>query len=94
VKETGIVRSISGEAGQHVRGAREGVDDFGYERDINATPIRTHARTPTSPFGNSQNVSTSGDDLKTAPPQFKPWETTVELKSGNAPLTLELPAKD
>jgi hypothetical protein len=36
----------------------------------------------------------SGDDLKTAPPQFKPWDTTVELKSGNAPLTLELPAKD
>lgn len=36
----------------------------------------------------------SGQDLKTAPPQFKPWETTVELKSGNEPLKLELPAKD
>jgi hypothetical protein len=36
----------------------------------------------------------SGDDLKTAPPQFKPWETIVELKSGNGPIALELPAKD
>jgi hypothetical protein len=33
----------------------------------------------------------SGQDLKTAPPQFKPFETTVELKAGNEPLKIELP---
>lgn len=36
----------------------------------------------------------SGDDLKTAPPQFTPWETTVELKAGGEPLALDVPAKD
>ena len=33
----------------------------------------------------------SGMDLKKAPPQFKPWETTVEIKSDEEPLTLEMP---
>jgi hypothetical protein len=34
----------------------------------------------------------SGDDLRTAPPQFQPWETHVELKSGEGPLNLQVPA--
>lgn len=33
----------------------------------------------------------SGTDLKTAPPQFRPWETKVEIKAGDNPLTLAVP---
>jgi hypothetical protein len=33
----------------------------------------------------------SGQDLKTAPPQFKPFETTVELIAGGAPLVIDMP---
>lgn len=33
----------------------------------------------------------SGEDLRTAPPQFKIWETMIELKSAE-PLTLDVPA--
>jgi len=33
----------------------------------------------------------SGTDLKTAPPQFKPWETKMELKPDAGPLTLDIP---
>ena len=33
----------------------------------------------------------SGTDLKTAPPQFPHWETHVELKASNEPLTLDMP---
>jgi hypothetical protein len=31
-------------------------------------------------------------DLKTAPPQFKPWETTVEITSA-APRAFDVPVK-
>ena len=33
----------------------------------------------------------SGADLKTAPPQFKPWETTLEITSDETPMTLDVP---
>lgn len=33
----------------------------------------------------------SGADLKTAPPQFKPWETKVEVTAGGGPLALDVP---
>jgi hypothetical protein len=35
----------------------------------------------------------SGEDLKTAPPQFKPWETTVEVAAGAAPFAFDVPGK-
>jgi hypothetical protein len=33
----------------------------------------------------------SGADLKTAPPQFPLWETTVELKAESTPFQFDLP---
>jgi len=35
----------------------------------------------------------SGMDLKTAPPQFKPWESKVEISSDEQPMNLEVPMK-
>lgn len=35
----------------------------------------------------------SGMDLKTAPPQFQPYETTLELKADTGPLTFSVPTK-
>jgi len=35
----------------------------------------------------------SGMDLKTAPPQFKPWETKVEITNDEQPMNLDVPKK-
>lgn len=34
-----------------------------------------------------------GDDLKTAPPQFRPWETKAEIGPDGPPLDLDVPDK-
>lgn len=34
-----------------------------------------------------------GDNLKTSPPQFKPWETKTEIGPNSPPLDLDVPNK-
>jgi hypothetical protein len=67
-------------------GASARVQDGKFEiaRDKNLVPGHYVVRVGPEPLG-------SGADLKTAPPQFKPWETKVELRPGGGPLRFDVP---
>jgi len=69
-------------------GANTAIKDgkFALPRDKALPPGKYVVRVSPEPLG-------SGTDLKTAPPQFKPWETKIEIKSGSGPLTFDVPAK-
>lgn len=66
-----------------VSAIRDGKFAVGAERQIK--PGKYVVRISPVPLG-------SGTDLKTAPPQFKPWETAIEITSAE-PLTFDVPVK-